>query len=233
MRRAAPGTPTPTRYTYAWFRGDGDAARHRRRPHRRGRRHRPVLHGRPRPALTTATSADRDGRRRPRRATPENRTPPALTGDAAAARHARSAAPARGTARTRSRYRWLRDGAAIAGATQATYVVVVADVGHALRCEVSVGAVAALSQAVTIAAAGRARRRPRSAATRAPRGTLRCSTGSWDGDYAYIYQWLRDGVAVGGRPTVDRVLDAGRHRPRRSRARSTRRRAGVDDRRPP
>lgn len=52
-------------------------------------------------------------------------------------------------------YQWLRDGIAIAGASEAAYVASKADVGHALSCQVTatnaVGAKSATSAAVTIA----------------------------------------------------------------------------------
>jgi hypothetical protein len=52
-------------------------------------------------------------------------------------------------------YQWKRDGAVIAGATGATYVVGTADLGHSLTCAVTAsnaaGAAAAQSQAIAIA----------------------------------------------------------------------------------
>ena len=64
-------------------------------------------------------------------------------------------------------YRWLRDGTAIGGATQDTYVVAAADVAHQLRCEVSTGGVFASSPAITVAqACSRASTRPDSTALR-------------------------------------------------------------------
>jgi hypothetical protein len=53
---------------------------------------------------------------------------------------------------------WLRDGAAIAGATTATYVVQAGDVGHSLACQVTatneLGSASAISNAVAVPAAG-------------------------------------------------------------------------------
>ena len=92
---------------------------------------------------------------------------------------------------------------AIAGAAQATYTTVLADLGRGLRCEVSVGAVAALSQTVTTAAPV-ALAPPEISGDNRARGTLRCSTGSWDGTYTYGYRWLRDGAADA--TTSERVL---------------------------
>ena len=40
--------------------------------------------------------------------------------------------------------------------------------------------------------------RPRCPATRSCAGSLRCSTGTWDGDYALTYHWFRDGDELAG-----------------------------------
>ena len=71
-------------------------------------------------------------------AAPENRTPPSLTGTPRL-RGTLDCAPGTWAGAAPFSYRWLRDGAAIAGATAASYAVVAADVGTLLRCEVRSG----------------------------------------------------------------------------------------------
>jgi hypothetical protein len=138
-------------------------------------------------------------------ATPENRTPPALTGTALLdGTVSCSTGTWTGTSGPYA-YRWLRDGAPIAGATQSQYTLDLADLGHALRCEVSAGAVAALSQPVAVAAPV-ALAPPAIGGDALARGTLRCSTGSWDAPYAFSFRWFRDGTADA--QTSERVLTA-------------------------
>ncbi|WP_028062705.1 calcium-binding protein [Solirubrobacter soli] len=189
-------------YTYAWFRGDGTAldtgAGHTVAAGETALFCRVTAAG-----LTTAQSATVTVTT-PAGSTPENRTPPAVTGTALLYSTV-SCSPGTWNGSYNYAYRWLRDGAPIAGATQNQYSLDFPDLGHALRCEVSVGAVAALSQAVTVAAPV-ALAPPAIAGEPRARATLRCSTGSWDAPYAFVVQWFRDGVAAGN--TFDRALTA-------------------------
>ena len=69
------------------------------------------------------------------------------------------------------------------------------------------GAVAALSQVVTVAGPGVVGL-PSINGDPRPRAELHCASGVWDGSYDLTFQWLRDGAPVGGVTSVLRVLDA-------------------------
>ena len=127
-------------------------------------------------------------------ATPENRTPPSLSG-APRLRGTLDCARDLGQ-RAAFSFRWLRDGAAIAGATQASYAVVPTDVGKALRCEVQSGATVASSQSVSRSAPAVVNA-PEVSGDPRSRGTLRCASGTWDGPYAFTYEWRRGASVIG------------------------------------
>ncbi len=110
-----------------------------------------------------------------------------------------TAPPAPGPAPTAFTYRWLRDGASVA--TQASYVVVAADVGHVLRCEVQAGTTVALSQTVTPSGPA-VLNAPDVSGDPRVRRTLRCSSGTWDGPYAFTYQWLRGATQIASGDTL-------------------------------
>jgi hypothetical protein len=93
-------------------------------------------------------------------------------------------------------FRWLRDGTPIEGATQSSYAVAAADIGQPLRCEVSVGTVVAPSQTVVPTAPG-VLGAPEITGDPAPRRTLRCSPGAWDGAYPLSYAWVQGEEVVG------------------------------------
>ncbi len=112
-------------------------------------------------------------------------------------------------------YQWLRDGVSIGGATNATYTVAVADAGSVLQCQVSAtaageGTVVSVSQnldrALRVVApyTGSNPPLPTRVILRSENGltvgeTVLCAKDDdWEGDPAYTYQWLRDGVAIGG-----------------------------------
>jgi hypothetical protein len=101
-------------------------------------------------------------------------------------------------------YRWLRNNAAIAGATSATYFLVAADVGTTLKFEVTAtngtGSTVATSVATsTIAAPASA---PTNSVIPSISGTLidtnvvTGNPGSWTGSPTFTYRWLRDGTAA-------------------------------------
>jgi hypothetical protein len=103
-------------------------------------------------------------------------------------------------------YQWLRDGVAIADATDDTYTIAAADLGHLLACLVTAtntgGALGEISNGIAVPAVLGA---PTSAQAPALSGTatlgqvLDCSSGGWTGTVASLaYQWLRDGVAIAG-----------------------------------
>ena len=108
---------------------------------------------------------------------------------------------------------WLRDGAAISGATKATYTPVVADMGHAISARVTgtkagYAVTARTSTAFTV---------PFYAFTAAPTPTLAgkvlvgrtltMSPGTWTPAPATLaLQWLRDGVPIAGATKASYVL---------------------------
>ncbi len=86
---------------------------------------------------------------------PHNTSPPRITGTPTAG-HTLTCSKGTwsGSLPQSYSYRWLRDGAAITGATAATYAVKAADVGHSLRCRVTAhnvaGTAVATSAPVTV-----------------------------------------------------------------------------------
>jgi hypothetical protein len=120
-------------------------------------------------------------------------------------------------------YQWLRNGVAISGATGREYLVVVADEGESLQCQVTatntVGASVAVSREAVvapepgIAPALLQSGIPALAGTAAPGNALTCSTGTWAGSPTFAYEWRRDGVPIIGAETAKYGLtaeDAGR-----------------------
>jgi 6-phosphogluconolactonase (cycloisomerase 2 family) len=118
-----------------------------------------------------------------------------------------------------STYRWLRDGTAIAGATSTNYTLTPADVGHAIRFEVTL-----------VAATGTSPGSPATSAAltinnSAPTATSVNITGTptagqlLTGHYTYsdvdgdlegtsTFRWLRDGVAISGATSITYTLAA-------------------------
>ncbi|MBM6577091.1 hypothetical protein KCP91_11980 [Microvirga sp. SRT01] len=104
-------------------------------------------------------------------------------------------------------YQWLRDGAAISGATSSTYLLVSADDGKAVACRVTatnaVGSSSpATSNSIAVSAALAA---PTNTSAPVVSGsgtvgqTLSSSAGGWTGSpTSYAYQWTRDGSAISG-----------------------------------
>ena len=90
-------------------------------------------------------------------AAPVNSAPPAISGTARVGQRL-TCGPGSWTGGPSFTFRWNRDGAAITGATAATYVVAGADAGRRLTCTVTAstagGVAAATSAAVTVPAAG-------------------------------------------------------------------------------
>jgi hypothetical protein len=101
-------------------------------------------------------------------------------------------------------YRWLRDGAQLAGATTSTYKVPRADLGHSLAC---VAVAEGLAQAGSRTAYVYPVSLTDPSISGDPRvgGTLSCSRGGWDdpagAPYAVVYRWSRDGVEVPSQTT--------------------------------
>ncbi len=108
-------------------------------------------------------------------------------------------------------YQWLRNGAAIAGATSSTYTVAAADEGKALQCVVTATNVQSTAQAVSANAivSPPPGTTPPALTTvgnlTAPPGTLAigseltCNRGTWANSPAsYTFQFLRNGSPIAG-----------------------------------
>ncbi len=102
-------------------------------------------------------------------------------------------------------YQWLRDGAAIAGATSRIYAVQTVDQAHALECEVTAsnfeGTVTALSASLEIPAETPANvEPPHIYGTPSVGSILSCEAGVWTGypKPEFTYRWLRGMEAVEG-----------------------------------
>ncbi|HWI71878.1 MAG TPA: hypothetical protein VNT55_07985, partial [Baekduia sp.] len=99
---------------------------------------------------------------------------------------------------------WLRDGAAIAGATGKDYVIAADDLGHAVGCRETManaaGSASADSATLSIAlAAPTLQAAPQVAGETWPGGVARCSSGLWSSaPETYDYRWLLDGGALDG-----------------------------------
>jgi putative cell wall-binding protein/peptidoglycan/xylan/chitin deacetylase (PgdA/CDA1 family) len=101
-------------------------------------------------------------------------------------------------------YQWLRNGAAITGATNATYTPVAADVGTTLTVRVSATppggtAASATSAGVTVGAGTITPATPTITGTARVGGVLTANTGTWTpAGVTLTYQWLRNGTAISG-----------------------------------
>ena len=113
-------------------------------------------------------------------------------------------------------YQWLRAGAAIAGATDATYAPTTADVGRALSCRVTAaGFTNATSSSVTVQGP-EAFLPPRIEGDPRVGSTLSCTRGNWDDPpgedavpYAVTYQWYRGNTAIAGATNATYVPQTG------------------------
>ncbi|HET7484129.1 MAG TPA: hypothetical protein VFJ64_01985 [Solirubrobacterales bacterium] len=108
-------------------------------------------------------------------------------------------------------YRWLRNGAPIAGANAKTYVLAEADAGTALQCEViasnAAGAGHAVSLAATVSPAPGTAPPVAKVVTVSIKGSgggeeATCSTNAWQGEPSFTYQWFKNGVLVPGQTTA-------------------------------
>lgn len=107
-------------------------------------------------------------------------------------------------------YHWLRNGTLIGGAEAAEYTVTAEDAGKAVQCQVTGTNVSGAANTVTKAAVVEpppAAEPPTSTSlptvakesTTVPVGvTLTCLSGSWTDTPTFVYQWLRNGVAIPG-----------------------------------
>jgi hypothetical protein len=106
-------------------------------------------------------------------------------------------------------YQWFRNGVAIGGATVSTYTTVGADKGTAIQCRVTGtnaggSAVAFSSLTLIQALPPTASVNPAISNVTDPGNQpavgdeLSCSDGTWTNSPTFAYQWLRDGIAIGG-----------------------------------
>jgi peptidoglycan/xylan/chitin deacetylase (PgdA/CDA1 family) len=118
-------------------------------------------------------------------------------------------------------YQWLRNGAAITNATNATYTPVAADVGRTLTVRVSATpaggtAASATSAGVVVAAAPVTVTPGTPTISGTPRvgSVLTANTGTWSpSGLTFTYQWLRNGTAISAataRTYTPVAADAGR-----------------------
>jgi hypothetical protein len=116
-------------------------------------------------------------------------------------------------------YAWLRDNAAISGATSSTYAVKAADAGHAVKCRVTAsnggGSAMATSSPVTIKRPPRNTVAPKITGQPKVGRTLTCNKGTWTGSapITYSYRWLRNGKVITGATAatyVAKAADAGK-----------------------
>ncbi len=153
-------------------------------------------------------------------ATPQNMTPPSLTGTPTIGATLTCATGTWSGAPTPSiEVQWLRDGQPVAGANQATYAVGAADVTSSLACRVTAtnvgGSVNATTAAVGVAAvAPQNVTRPAISGSAEPGSTLTCALGSWAGipSPSFRVQWLRDAGEIPGATAATYALasaDAG------------------------
>jgi hypothetical protein len=105
-------------------------------------------------------------------------------------------------------YQWLRNGAAISGATNLTYLLAAADSGAEISVKVTGSkagyiAVSQLSTPLSISATTGAQKllltpTPTISGSDRVGSTLTAVTGIWDSGVVLTYQWLRNGVAISG-----------------------------------
>jgi putative cell wall-binding protein/peptidoglycan/xylan/chitin deacetylase (PgdA/CDA1 family) len=111
-------------------------------------------------------------------------------------------------------YQWLRNGTAVAGATNATYTPVAADAGATLTVRVSgtpAGgtAASATSAGVTVGAGTITSATPTITGTPRVGSVLTANPGTWTpSNVSFSYQWLRNGTAITGATVPTYTLTA-------------------------
>jgi hypothetical protein len=130
------------------------------------------------------------------------------------------------TAATKN-FKWLRNGAAISGATSSSYATAPADAGAVVQCQVfainaNAGSTQVSNPAVVVEPV------PATAPPGAPNNigqpaqsgsinvpgpsanrTLTCAPGSWSGAPTFTFQWYQNGVAISGATASTYVVAAG------------------------
>jgi hypothetical protein len=142
--------------------------------------------------------------------TPANIVAPTVTGTAAVGETLSCSNGTWSAAPTTFAFQWNRNGTAIGGATNQTYVVSTTDRGDSLTCTVTASngfgqGAPATSAAVSVPAAPGAPSAPLNVVTPVVSGTptpgnhLSCSNGVWlPAPTAFTYEWSRGGVAIPG-----------------------------------
>jgi hypothetical protein len=142
--------------------------------------------------------------------TPANVGAPTITGTAAVGQTLSCSNGTWSAAPTAFAFQWNRNGTAIGGATNPTYVVSATDRGDSLTCTVTASngfgqGAPATSAAVSVPAPAGAPSAPLNVVTPVVSGTptpgnhLSCSNGVWlPAPTAFTYQWARGGVAIPG-----------------------------------
>jgi uncharacterized protein YjbI with pentapeptide repeats len=106
-------------------------------------------------------------------------------------------------------YQWLRDGDAISGATNSSYLVTSSDFGHSLAVQVTGTGVGysevSVTSATKLVVAGSFTLTPVPVVEGVfeSGGTLTAVTGLWDANAVLSFQWLRDGVVISGATSRD------------------------------
>jgi hypothetical protein len=106
---------------------------------------------------------------------------------------------------------WFRDGGAIPGAVNSTYVVQTADANTTIHCEVTGtnpggSATASSNDFGPIVSAPVNSVAPAISGTPEVGQTLSCTTGTWSPTGTYAYQWRRNGANIGGAVSNTYVL---------------------------
>ena len=132
-------------------------------------------------------------------------TPPTISGSGQVGTMLIATAPTWSTDGVTTTNAWLRDGVKISNATGATYVVTLADVGHAIRLQVTgkktgyADAVAASNVITGVLGAALAPSSPPMVTGKGEVGqTLTATGGLWPSGTKLTYQWLRDGAPITG-----------------------------------
>lgn len=111
-----------------------------------------------------------------------------------------TANPGTWTPGTAFTYQWLRNGAAIPGATSSTYKLTSGDVGKQISVSVSGKKVGYTPASVTKSSAKSSKvmkaATPKVSGTLAVGSTLKVSKGGWTSSVKFAYQWLRDGRPI-------------------------------------
>jgi large repetitive protein len=130
---------------------------------------------------------------------PEATTPPAITGDAKVGRVLTAQPPAWDQEGVETTYQWLRDGAAIDGASMPTYTLTGADLGQPVSVRATgrgAGLLPGTADSTTVVPVKgdpiTATRPPLVTGTQRVGGTLTTTPGQWgEPEPTYTYQWYR------------------------------------------